>query len=404
MLQVASDSLVKLTLRPFRLLHHRVAALHPRTGVPLRALCKVKTMAIGGSYDRELKEACKAVRLASQLCRKVQQQLKDDESVSKDDASPVTVADYGAQALVAWSLQNSFGANGFSMVAEEASNDLREPSGAKMAARIADLVNETLAEGQLEAKLDSSDILNLIDSGRSEGGSQGRHWVLDPIDGTRGFVGQRQYAICLGLLDAGEAVVGVLGCPNLPQTALVDADGEAGAASRSSEGGVGCLFAAQKGHGAFVGPLRGDEAAGQALQLSDLADVSEARFMESYESAHSDQSFTSRLARKLGVTKAPLRLDSQTKYGALARGDALINLRFPHAGYREKIWDHVAGVVIVIEAGAVVSDASGNALDFGKGRWLDLDRGIVTSTPTVHAALIKAILQITEEDASKTSS
>ena len=33
---------------------------------------------------------------------------------------------------------------------------------------------------------------------------QGRHWILDPIDGTRGFVGQRQYAVCLGLLDEGE--------------------------------------------------------------------------------------------------------------------------------------------------------------------------------------------------------
>jgi len=48
----------------------------------------------------------------------------------------------------------------------------REPSGAKMASRIADLVNETLAESQQDTKLDSSDILDLIDSGRSEGGSQ----------------------------------------------------------------------------------------------------------------------------------------------------------------------------------------------------------------------------------------
>ena len=53
-------------------------------------------------------------------------------------------------------------------------------------------------------------------------------------------------------------MVGVLGCPNLPQVALVDADGQAGASSRSSEESVGCLFAAQKGQGAFVGPLRGD--------------------------------------------------------------------------------------------------------------------------------------------------
>jgi len=37
--------------------------------------------------------------------------------------------------------------------------------------------------------------------------------------------------------------------------------------------------------------------------------------MESYESKHSDHSFTAKLAAKLGVTQRPLRLDSQAKYG-----------------------------------------------------------------------------------------
>lgn len=45
--------------------------------------------------------------------------------------------------------------------------------------------------------------------------------------------------------------------------------------------------------------------------------------------------------------------------GALARGDAAINMRFPRPGYREKIWDHAAGALIVQEAGAVITDASG---------------------------------------------
>lgn len=45
--------------------------------------------------------------------------------------------------------------------------------------------------------------------------------------------------------------------------------------------------------------------------------------------------------------------------GALARGDAAINMRFPRPGYREKIWDHAAGALIVQEAGAAISDASG---------------------------------------------
>ena len=64
--------------------------------------------------------------------------------------------------------------------------------------------------------------------GQSPGGPEGRHWVLDPIDGTRGFVGMRQYAVCLGLLQEGEVVLGVLGCPNLPQAAVADDDGGAG--------------------------------------------------------------------------------------------------------------------------------------------------------------------------------
>lgn len=54
-----------------------------------------------------------------------------------------------------------------------------------------------------------------------------------------------------------QVVVGVLGCPNLPQTSLVDADGQAGAASRSREAGIGCLFSGRIGGGAFVGPLAG---------------------------------------------------------------------------------------------------------------------------------------------------
>lgn len=55
------------------------------------------------------------------------------------------------------------------------------------------------------------------DLGGSQGGPSGKHWVLDPIDGTRGFVGMRQYSVCLGMLNDGEVHLGILGCPNLPQ-------------------------------------------------------------------------------------------------------------------------------------------------------------------------------------------
>ena len=73
-----------------------------------------------------------------------------------------------------------------------------------MATRITELVNTILREETDCWGLSEQELLGLIDLGDSMGGASGRHWVLDPIDGTRGFVGLRQYAVCLGLLVDGK--------------------------------------------------------------------------------------------------------------------------------------------------------------------------------------------------------
>jgi 3'(2'), 5'-bisphosphate nucleotidase / inositol polyphosphate 1-phosphatase len=77
----------------------------------------------------------------------------------------------GAQALVAWSLQRSVGEAGFSMVAEEDSEDLRGEGGAAMTKRITQLVNQTLKAEADGGPLTEEDILKLIDAGGSPGGS-----------------------------------------------------------------------------------------------------------------------------------------------------------------------------------------------------------------------------------------
>lgn len=81
------------------------------------------------------------------------------------------------------------------------------------------------------------------------------------------------------------------------------------------------------------------------------------------------------------------------KYAAIARGDAEIFMKFASCGYKEKIWDHAAGVVIVEEAGGVVTDAGGRCLNFSKGVYLEgLDRGIVAcSGASLHDKLIGAV-------------
>ncbi|KAL4429370.1 hypothetical protein ABPG77_005144 [Micractinium sp. CCAP 211/92] len=347
-------------------------------------------------YAKEVEAAVAAVRLASRLCQEVQVELQAGHRSDKDDESPVTIADYGAQALVAWSLQRSLPGQPFSLVAEEDAAELREPSGAHMLESITQYVNSALAkEHPGEAPLSPQQILDLIDSGNSPGGGSGRHWVLDPIDGTRGFVGMRQYAVCLGMLQDGEVVLGVLGCPNLPQYAITEEDCDEGQAGRSfSDDAVGSMFAAAKGQGAYTGPVFGGVPS-ERIHCNDSLPVSEVRYMESFEARHSNHDLALAIAAEVGIERPSLRLDSQAKYGALSRGDASVFMRFPDPSYREKIWDHCAGVIILQEAGAVISDAAGNPLDFSQGRFFPwLHGGIVAATPSMHAAIMKALRNI----------
>lgn len=343
------------------------------------------------SYDKELAAANKAASLAARLCQKVQKALLQSDVHSKSDKSPVTVADYGSQVLVSFALEKELPSVAFSLVAEEDSGDLRKEEGKETLQRITKLVNDTLAsDGTYDVSpLSEENVLAAIDNGKSEGGSHGRHWVLDPIDGTKGFLRGDQYAIALGLLDEGKVVLGVLACPNLPLGSTN---------SQDPRENVGCLFSAQVGRGTHMQSLDGSPPV--KVHVSDIENPEDASFFESYEAAHSLHDLSSSIAKKLGVKAPPVRIDSQAKYGALSRGDGAIYLRFPHKGYREKIWDHAAGYSVVTEAGGVVTDAAGNPLDFSKGRYLDLDTGIIVTNQKLMPSLLKAVRESLNEKAS----
>ncbi|KAL8251575.1 hypothetical protein R6Q59_035268 [Mikania micrantha] len=346
------------------------------------------------SYDKQLAAAKKAASLAARLCQNVQKGLLQSDVHSKSDKSPVTVADYGSQVLVSFVLQKELPGHIFSLVAEEDSGDLRKEESQETLERITKLVNDTIAnDGSYKVSpLSEEDILTIIDSGMSEGGSIGQHWVLDPIDGTKGFLRGDQYAIALGLLDEGKVVLGVLACPNLPLESITSQH-----QNSLNRVAAGCLFSAQLSCGAYMESLDGSPPV--QVHVSNTENPEEAAFFESYEAAHSSHSLSGSIAKKLGVKAAPVRIDSQAKYGALSRGDGAIYLRFPNKGYREKIWDHAAGYIVVAEAGGVASDAAGKPLDFSKGRYLDLDTGIIVTNRKLMPALLKAVQDSLKEEA-----
>jgi 3'(2'), 5'-bisphosphate nucleotidase len=78
----------------------------------------------------------------------------------------------------------------------------------------------------------------------------------------------------------------------------------------------------------------------------------------------------------------------------VARGDASIYLRIPRGGYRENVWDHAAGVLVVEEAGGRVCDVDGRPLDFTTGRRLTANRGIVAAPAAIHPQVVDAVRSV----------
>ncbi len=321
-------------------------------------------------YQREFDVAIHAVRRAARVCASVQKTL-GSSALRKEDRSPVTVADFGSQAVVCHALQEAFPED--PVIGEEDSAALRLPENESVLDKV------TEAAGQALPAATPASVCAWIDRGNAVGYSD-RFWTLDPIDGTKGFLRGDQYVVALALIVEGELAVAAMACPNLP---------------RDMRGGPeqGVLFAARRGGGAFQAPLAdAAPAALQPVRVRTVATGAQARLCEPFESQHGSRRDVAAIADRLGVEAPSLRMDSQAKYGVLARGEADIYLRLTsRSGYIENIWDHAAGALVVEEAGGTVTDAAGRPLDFRRGARLDRNAGIVATNGLLHDAVLNAL-------------
>ncbi|EFI28714.1 3',5'-bisphosphate nucleotidase [Coprinopsis cinerea okayama7 len=354
-------------------------------------------------FSQEEKVAIAAVKRASILTSSVFEKLVKNETLVKGDKSPVTVGDFAAQAVISTILHNAFPND--PIVGEEDASDLRVESGKAMKDRIVALANEALtapltqgedpAWGVGPGKERTADqILEAIDRGNYPGGSTGRMWTIDPIDGTKGFLRGEQYAVCVSLIVDAKVQVGVIGCPNLP----VD--------PAEPSKGVGCIFTAVRGKGArqiaFSSSSPGADGATISLSIPQTLELKDLSFLESVEAAHSSHSFNDRVAAILNVQQPPTRMDSQAKYACLARGQGGAYLRMPTGvGYKEKIWDHAPGEILVTEAGGIVTDSRGEPLNFGLGRTLGENYGVIAAAKTIHGEILAAVQKAQNEAKAK---
>jgi myo-inositol-1(or 4)-monophosphatase len=173
--------------------------------------------------------------------------------------------------------------------------------------------------------------------GEEEGASKSRPpadapptWIVDPIDGTTNYVHDCPfYCISIGLQIAGELVVGVVYDPPHKE-----------------------MFAAAKGHGAWLNERK--------LKVSATPTLNRAMLATGFppDMRGNEQS--------LGWWR---HFSLQTQ--ALRRtGSTALNLAFVAAGrfdafyaFDNHVWDVAAGVVLVREAGGIVTNVDGTAYD-----------------------------------------
>jgi len=326
-------------------------------------------------YIKLLEVARSAVGEACLVARDVQRGLEQVREITKDDRSPVTVADFACQAVIGKRLRDELGRDVI-LVGEEDSGYLRDDDHELVARATLAAVQDVWPDATHDQMLDAID----VGAGDTHHGS---FWTLDPIDGTKGFLRGRQYAISLAYVERGDPVIGVLGCPNLPTDFSRPFD---------EPDNRGAMYFCIRGSGVWeidpADPLgdateikRFDHEAGQAITVC-----------ASVEKAHSSVSDMDRILEHIGEPSEPVRLDSQAKYAVVARGQADAYLRLPtRKDYVERIWDHAAGALIAGEAGAYVTDIHGRDLEFSHGRGLEKNKGVVCAPPRVHGLLLGAI-------------
>jgi len=321
------------------------------------------------THVEEADFALNAVRKAAVLSRSIQFELAP-RTISKSDRSPVTVADFASQAIVARMLQDQFPQD--VLVGEEDSHVLQEPEQAETLAAI------TRYMDRFHPGVTPQQVSRWIDRGRSEPGA--RFWTYDPIDGTKGFLRGDQYVSALALIEAGQVVVAAMACPNLNTSLAADI------------GGNGCAAVAVRSEGSWLFPLEGEES--RRLRVSSRSNPAQARVLRSFESSHTDAEKIDALVDEMGIDAPPVRMDSAAKSAILAGGEGELVFRLlssKRPDYKEKIWDQAAGALIVEEAGGRVTDLRGVPLDFTRGRELTANFGVLASNGLLHQAALEAV-------------
>ncbi|KAK4245189.1 hypothetical protein C7999DRAFT_43265 [Corynascus novoguineensis] len=355
------------------------------------------------TYRHELEAATAVIQTAAQISRDVLAAARAPPSatpeafdLTKGDLSPVTVADFAIQALLARTLANAFPGDGF--LGEESADELRQNP--TLLARVLAVLAQCGADALFR---DAGDLCDVIDSCAAltpapGPGQPARIWVFDPIDGTKTYIRHEQYAINIALLEAGRQVLSVVACP------LLSVDVAAPVTDRSVDPtGRGSILYAVRGHGAYVRPLFDDSDPGamqprllprhadKATSLGDLRSVTCWALLDSgVDVVHKG------VAEQLQVPFPGCDLLGWVpRWVVMAMGAANMTVWvYKKRDRYAKIWDHAGAMLLFEEVGGKITDVHGKEIDLTAGRKLKANFGFVAAPRSLHHIVLQAVHDI----------
>ncbi len=192
-----------------------------------------------------------------------------------------------------------------------------------------------------------------------------RVWMIDPLDGTNGFIdGNGDFAVQIGLSIAGQSVLGVVYQPL-----------------------TGVLYRAVRGGGAWV------ERSGFEAERAVVSDHREISTMRLAASRSHRSSRMDRVVQAFGLREEVNRGSVGIKVGLIVERQCDL---YVHLSPQTKQWDTCAPEVILREAGGCFTDLFGQPLDYNRSD-LQNRNGIVASNGRAHWRIIEALAPLMSE-------
>ncbi len=198
-----------------------------------------------------------------------------------------------------------------------------------------------------------------------------RVWMIDPIDGTKGFIaGTGDFAVQIGLAVGGRAGLGILYAP-----------------------ATDVLYWAARGHGAWVSrPTSEADEAFRTERLGVTAETEPGRMRLAESRSHRGPRMES-VVRALGV-RAEVRSHSVgIKVGLMVERQADLYI---HLSPKTKQWDTCAPEAVLAEAGGRMTDVFGGPMLYNTADVLNRN-GLVASNGAAHEAVVERLRPLLAE-------